>query len=165
MRFNDLLHLVAFFGKAHGRLPAPGFVTAAKMPDSRALSKFSDHFSPYIPLSESSQVAARDRRRWTRRRRVTSSRPPPQVHGPVCRAQYECLPMHGQDERTLRPPALSAGRGAACDSAHPVILLTHLPMKTLETLHRFGKCPITLLGRQFVCSEGECFCNFSLLPT
>ena len=51
MRFNDLLHLIAFPWKAHGTPPAPGFVTAAKMPESRALSKFSDHFSPYIPLS------------------------------------------------------------------------------------------------------------------
>ena len=51
MRFNDLLHLVAFPGKAHGTPPAPGSVTATKMPESRALSKFSDHFSRYIPLS------------------------------------------------------------------------------------------------------------------
>ena len=51
MRFNDLLHLVAFPWKAHGTPPAPGFVTATKMPESRALSKFSDHFSRYIPLS------------------------------------------------------------------------------------------------------------------
>ena len=51
MRFNDLLHLVAFPWKAHGKPPAPGFVTATKMPESRALSKFSDHFSRYIPLS------------------------------------------------------------------------------------------------------------------
>ena len=53
MRFNDLLHLVAFPWKAHGTPPAPGFVTATKMPESRALSKFSDHFSRYIPLSGS----------------------------------------------------------------------------------------------------------------
>ena len=63
MRFNDLLHLIAFPWKAHGTPPAPGFVTAAKMPESRALSKFSDHISPYIPLSgggeQLSQVAAR----------------------------------------------------------------------------------------------------------
>ena len=51
MRFNDLLHLVAFPWKAHGTPPTPGFVTATKMPESRALSKFSDHFSRYIPLS------------------------------------------------------------------------------------------------------------------
>ena len=51
MCFNDLLHLVAFPWKAHGTPPAPGFVTATKMPESRALSKFSDHFSHYIPLS------------------------------------------------------------------------------------------------------------------
>ena len=51
MRFNDLLHLVAFPCKAHGKPPAPGFVTATKMPESCALSKFSDHFSRYIPLS------------------------------------------------------------------------------------------------------------------
>ena len=42
MRFNDLLHLVAFPGKAHGKPPASGFVIATKMPDSRALSKPSD---------------------------------------------------------------------------------------------------------------------------
>ena len=53
MRFNDLLHLVAFPCKAHGKPPAPGFVTATKMPESCALSKFSDHFSRYIPLSVS----------------------------------------------------------------------------------------------------------------
>ena len=52
MRLNDLLHLIAFSGKAHGTPPAPGFVTAAKMPEPRALSKFSDHFSRYIPLSD-----------------------------------------------------------------------------------------------------------------
>ena len=44
MRFNDLLHLIAFPGKAHGRPPASGFVIATKMPDSRALSKLSDQF-------------------------------------------------------------------------------------------------------------------------
>ena len=47
MRFNDLLHLIAFPWKAHGRPPASGFVIAAKMPDSRALSKF---FSPSQPI-------------------------------------------------------------------------------------------------------------------
>ena len=51
MRFNDLLHLIAFPWKAHGTPPASVFVTATKMPESRALSKFSDHFSRYIPLS------------------------------------------------------------------------------------------------------------------
>ena len=44
MRFNDLLHLIAFPWKAHGRPPASGFVITAKMPDSRALSKSSDQF-------------------------------------------------------------------------------------------------------------------------
>ena len=33
-----------FPGKAHGRPPTSGFVTATKMPDSRALSKLSDQF-------------------------------------------------------------------------------------------------------------------------
>ena len=42
MRFNHLLHLVAFPWKAHGRPPASGFVIVTKMPDSRALSKPSD---------------------------------------------------------------------------------------------------------------------------
>ena len=46
MRFNNLLQLVAFPGKAHGRPPASGFVVATKMPDSRALSKSSDQFQP-----------------------------------------------------------------------------------------------------------------------
>ena len=46
MRFNDLLHLAAFPGKAHGRPPASGFVATNKMPESRALSKFSDQFQP-----------------------------------------------------------------------------------------------------------------------
>ena len=72
MRFNDLLHLVAFPWKAHGKSPAPGFVTATKMPESRALSKFSDHFSRYIPLSGEtsrmlmpSTITARRTRRYT----------------------------------------------------------------------------------------------------
>ena len=51
-------------------------------------------------------------------------------------------------------------RAAACDSACPGILLTYSPTKTLRTPHRFGKCQITLLGRDlcalFVCSWGEC---------
>ena len=51
MRSNHLLNLISFFGKAHGTPPASGFVTAAKMPVSRALSKFSDKLSRYIPLS------------------------------------------------------------------------------------------------------------------
>ena len=52
MRFNHLLHLIAFPGKAHGTPPASGFVIAAKMPDSRALSKFSDQFhSIHTPVS------------------------------------------------------------------------------------------------------------------
>ena len=52
MRFNDLLHLVAFLGKAHGRPPASGFVIATKMPDYRALSKLSDQFqSIHTPVS------------------------------------------------------------------------------------------------------------------
>ena len=51
MRFNDLLHLVAFPWKAHGTPPTSGLVAITKMPESRAFSKFSDHFSPYIPLS------------------------------------------------------------------------------------------------------------------
>ena len=54
MRFNDLLHLIAFPGKAHGRPPASGFVIATKMPDSCALSKFSDQFHPlHTPVSAS----------------------------------------------------------------------------------------------------------------
>ena len=53
MRFNDLLHLVAFPWKAHGTPPASGFVTATKMPESRALSKFSDVTYPcQAPLLE-----------------------------------------------------------------------------------------------------------------
>ena len=52
MRFNDLLHLVAFPWKAHGRPPASGFVIATKMPDSRPLSKPSDQFqSIHTPVS------------------------------------------------------------------------------------------------------------------
>ena len=52
MRFNDLLHLVAFPWKAHGRPPASGFVIATKMLDSRALSKLSDQFHPiHTPVS------------------------------------------------------------------------------------------------------------------
>ncbi len=52
MRFNDLLHLIAFPGKAHGKPPASGFVIATKMPDSRALSKPSDQFqSIHTPVS------------------------------------------------------------------------------------------------------------------
>ena len=53
MRFNHLLHLIAFSplagpggfpGKAHGIPPASGVVIATKMPDSCALSKSSDQF-------------------------------------------------------------------------------------------------------------------------
>ena len=52
MRFNSLLHLVAFAGKAYGRPPASGFVIATKMPDSRALSKFSNYFKTlHTPVS------------------------------------------------------------------------------------------------------------------
>ena len=52
MRFNRLLHLIAFPGKAHGKPPASGFVTAAKMPDSRGfpvLRPFSPHTYPCQP--------------------------------------------------------------------------------------------------------------------
>ena len=64
MRFNDLLHLIAFPGKAHGTPPAPGFVTATKMPEPRALSKFSDHFSRYIPLSGGVMMSVREIERY-----------------------------------------------------------------------------------------------------
>ena len=47
MRFNGLLHLVAFPGKAHGRPPASGFVALTKIPDSCALSKFSEPVSAH----------------------------------------------------------------------------------------------------------------------
>ena len=52
MRFNRLLHLIAFPGKAHGRPPAFGFVKT-KMPDSPAPSQVTSttDFSRYIPLS------------------------------------------------------------------------------------------------------------------
>ena len=56
MRFNDLLHLIAFPGKAHGRPPATGSVIATKMPDSRALSKFSDQFHPIHTLVRGSSL-------------------------------------------------------------------------------------------------------------
>ena len=58
MRFNDLLHLVAFPWKAHGTPPTSSLVAITKMPESRAFSKFSDHFSPYIPLSRRDGAAA-----------------------------------------------------------------------------------------------------------
>ena len=61
MRFNDLLHLIAFLRKAHGRPPASGFVIATKMPDSRALSKLSDQFqSIHTPVSQTPGNLARD---------------------------------------------------------------------------------------------------------
>ena len=52
MRFNHLLHLIAFPGKAQGTPPAFGFVKT-KMPDSPAPSqaKPTPNFSRYIPLS------------------------------------------------------------------------------------------------------------------
>ena len=52
MRFNRLLHLIAFSGKAHGGPPASGLDTT-KMPDSPALSQATAKasFSPYLPLS------------------------------------------------------------------------------------------------------------------
>ena len=46
---------------------------------------------------------------------------------------------------------------ADCDCSYA------LTMETLEALRRMGKCRITLLGRHFVCSEGECFCNSWIL--
>ena len=61
MRFNDLLDLIAFPWKAHGRPPASGFVIAAKMPDSRALSNLQTNFSPYIPLSAGGGVVTIER--------------------------------------------------------------------------------------------------------
>ena len=54
MRFNDLLHLVAFPWKAHGTPPTSGLVAITKMPESHAFSKFSDHFKPlHTPVSPS----------------------------------------------------------------------------------------------------------------
>ena len=52
MRFNRLLHLIAFPGKAHGGPPASGLDTT-KMPDSPALSQATAKasFSRYLPLS------------------------------------------------------------------------------------------------------------------
>ena len=52
MRFNHLLHLIAFPGKAQGTPPAFGFVKT-KMPDSPAPSQATSttNFSRYIPLS------------------------------------------------------------------------------------------------------------------
>ena len=47
MRFNDLLHLVAFPWKAHGTPPTSGFVTAAKMPESPCVFQV---FRPFQPL-------------------------------------------------------------------------------------------------------------------
>ena len=56
MRFNRLLHLIAFSGKAHGGPPASG-CDINKMPDSPAPSqaKRAPDFSPYIPLSAGPQ--------------------------------------------------------------------------------------------------------------
>ena len=52
MRLNELLHLVAFPRKAHGKPPTSGYVTAAKMPDSRAFSNSSGQFhSIHTPVS------------------------------------------------------------------------------------------------------------------
>ena len=51
MRFNHLMNLIAFPGKAHGKPPASGFVATNKMPESRALSKFLAVLNSYIPLS------------------------------------------------------------------------------------------------------------------
>ena len=52
MRFNGLLHLTAFSGKAHGDPPASGFVKN-KMPDSPAPSQVAarPRSSPCLPLS------------------------------------------------------------------------------------------------------------------
>ncbi len=107
--------------------------------------------------------ALRTPERPVQRRQGPSLHPPSQVHGPVCRAPNECLPLHGRDERSLRPPPLSARRAAACDSAYVVILLRHCPMKTLETLHRFGKCLITLLGAAICLLSGRVFLRLCAL--
>ena len=52
MRFDDLLHLIAFSGKAHGEPPAFGLVIT-KMPDAPAPSQATSrpNLGPYIPLS------------------------------------------------------------------------------------------------------------------
>ena len=72
MRFNHLLHLIAFPWKAHGRPPASGFVSATKMPDSRAFSKLSDQFQPlHTPIS----VLAGDISSWSGGRQSRGSSP------------------------------------------------------------------------------------------
>ena len=43
-------------------------------------------------------------------------------------------------------PGRKGSSSCLVSAAYPVILLTHIPMKTLEALRRFGKCLITLLG-------------------
>ena len=53
MRFNSLLNLIGFSGKAHGGPPVSGCVTNTRMPDSPAPSQalFRADFRRYIPLS------------------------------------------------------------------------------------------------------------------
>ena len=53
MRFNSLLNLTGFSGKAHGEPPASGCVADTRMPETPAPSQgsFRANFSRYLPLS------------------------------------------------------------------------------------------------------------------
>ena len=72
------------------------------------------------------------------------------------------------DDTGLRDGKVRTGR-ACCTQLPPYPNVADcdcsyaLTMETLEALRRLGKCRITLFGRHFVCSEGECFCNSWIL--
>ena len=60
MRLNELLHLAAFPRKAHGKPPASGYATAAKMPEPCGFSNSSGQFhSIHTPVRGASSLLAR----------------------------------------------------------------------------------------------------------
>ena len=104
-----------FSGKAHGTPPAPGFVTAAKMLESRALSKFSGHFSPYLPLSAGSPGMPGVLQR-TQGLQATSY--PTHQHSPHALPPSRLI-NSGLIIHHLNPPVLSKFRGNVRLRAYP----------------------------------------------
>ena len=76
MRFNSLLNLIGFSGKAQGGPPVSGCVTNTRMPDSPAPSQgsFRAIFNRYIPLSGGIPPRFLERREKGGREGMTSIR-------------------------------------------------------------------------------------------